>query len=338
MDLCNKSGIVQTLLVLKILFKTIMVLIPIIITIIAIMDMINIVKSGEGEVSKTVTKLIKRLIAAFIVMMLPVFIQALLPLLLREKYDDSVFACMESATQEKVKELKEKEANATSEENNDQKNNNKKVYNSNFGKKSNNENNGTKNQNNTENNNQNNTDNSQNNQPQQNTTVGNGQYFDSNDVTKISGLSEQEFISVLQNSTAYKGKARVYIPYAKDLIAAERNHNVNAFYLIGLYSYESGWLDSELTRKCNNIGGVRYYSQQYKGQTVANCGGYAGFSNISDFIDFHANLLQTKYLSPGGSHYHGTSVASIAQDYGSGRGIDTIIRIATNVSGGNLSQ
>lgn len=336
MDLCNKSGVVQTLLVLKILFKTIMVLLPIIIIIIATIDIINIVKSGEGEVSKTVTKLIKRLVAAFVVMMLPIFVQALLPLLLQEKYDDSVFACMESATSEKVKELREKEASATSDENNDQKDNNKKVYNSNFGKQDTN-NNESNNQNNESNNQNNNETNNQNNQVQ-NTTVGNGQYFDSNDVTKISGLTEQEFISVLQNSTAYKGKAKVYIPYAKDLIAAEKNHNINAFYLIGLYSYESGWLDSELTKKCNNIGGVRYYSQQYKGQTVANCGGYAGFSSISDFIDFHANLLQTKYLTPGGSHYNGTSVASIAKDYGSGRGIDTIIRIATNVSGGNLSQ
>ena len=44
--------------------------------------------------------------------------------------------------------------------------------------------------------------------------VGNGKYFDSEDVTKISGLTEEEFKNVLQNSTAYKGKAKVYLPLA----------------------------------------------------------------------------------------------------------------------------
>ena len=171
-------------------------------------------------------------------------------------------------------------------------------------------------------------------------TVGNGKYFDSNDITKISGLSEQEFIDILQNSTAYKGKAKVYIPLAHDLILAEQNHSVNAFYLIGLYSYESGWLGSTLTKKCNNIGGVRYYGRTYgNGKKQTNCwNNYAGFDSIAEFIDFHANMLQTKYLTPGVDHYHGTSVAAVAKDYGAGNGIDTIIRIATNVSGGNASQ
>lgn len=169
--------------------------------------------------------------------------------------------------------------------------------------------------------------------------VGNGKYFDSEDITKISGLSEEEFKNVLQNSTAYKGKAKVYLPLAHDLILAEQNHSVNAFYLIGLYSYESGWLGSTLTKKCNNIGGVRYYGRTYgNGKKQTNCwNNYAGFDSIAEFIDFHSNMLQTRYLTPGAPHYHGTSVAAVAKDYGAGNGIDTIIRIATNVSGGNAS-
>ncbi len=169
--------------------------------------------------------------------------------------------------------------------------------------------------------------------------VGNGKYFDSEDVTKISGLSEEEFKNVLQNSTAYKGKAKVYLPLAHDLILAEQNHSVNAFYLIGLYSYESGWLGSTLTKKCNNIGGVRYYGRTYgNGKKQTDCWNrYAGFDSISEFIDFHANMLQTRYLTPGAPHYHGTSVAAIAKDYGAGNGINTIIEIATKVSGGNAS-
>ena len=162
-----------------------------------------------------------------------------------------------------------------------------------------------------------------------------GKYFDSDNVTKISGLTEQELIQILQNSTAYKGKAKVYIPLAKDLILAEKNHGVNAFYLIGLYSYESGWLGSKVTKECNNIGGVRFYNQTYgNGKKTTNClSRYAGFDSISEFVDFHANLLEKKYLTPGASHYHGTSVDAIAHDYGAANGMDTIIRIAGNVSG-----
>ena len=168
----------------------------------------------------------------------------------------------------------------------------------------------------------------------QRTAVGGGKYFDSEDVTKISGLSEQELYSVIENSGAYKGKAKVYLPLVHDLYLAEQNHGVNAFYLIGLYSYESGWLGSYLTKNCNNIGGVRYYNQSYgNGKKTTDCWKrYAGFDSIAEFIDFHANLLETKYLTPGGAHYYGTSVANVAKDYGSGNGIGTIIEIATKVS------
>ena len=165
-------------------------------------------------------------------------------------------------------------------------------------------------------------------------TVSQGKYFDSTDVSKISGLTEEELVKVLRNSTAYKGKAKIYIPLAHDLILAEKNHGVNAFYLIGLYSLESGWLGSTLTKQCNNIGGVRFYNQTYgNGKKVTNChNGYAGFDSISEFIDFHANLIETKYLTPGASHYHGTSVANVAKDYGHSGGVDTIIQIDTYVS------
>ena len=307
MDLCNKSGIVQMLLVLKTTLKIIIVILPIIIIIMGIMDMIKAFKTGE-EIKNSVISIIRRLIAALIILLLPTLLTNICKLLLQDNYDESMLYCMENATRERVVELREKEAASTSEENNDKKDNKEKVYDKEPNKPSNNN--------------------------KEHQTVGNGLYFDSNDVTKISGLSETELYNVIANSTAYKGKAKVYLPLVHDLYLAEQNHNVNAFYLIGLYSYESGWLGSELTKKCNNIGGVRYYNQTYgNNKKTTNClSNYAGFDSISEFIDFHANLLETKYLTPGGSHYNGTSVAAVAKDYGSGNGIDTIIRIATNVS------
>ncbi len=160
-------------------------------------------------------------------------------------------------------------------------------------------------------------------------------YFNSNDVTQITGLTEKELIAILEKTSAYKGKARMYIPYAKDLIAAEKNHGVNAFYLIGVYSLESGWMGSNLAKECNNLGGVRFYRpyQLSNGKYTRNCrNGWAGFDSKSEFIDYHASLLERKYLTPGASHYYGTSVAAVAKDYGHGNSVDSIIHIAAKVS------
>jgi len=63
------------------------------------------------------------------------------------------------------------------------------------------------------------------------------------------------------------------------------------------------------------------------------CGYCAYFAPIiTEVAQKYGNLLETKYLTPGASHYYGTSVANVAKDYGSSRGVDTIIQIATYVS------
>ena len=160
-------------------------------------------------------------------------------------------------------------------------------------------------------------------------------YFNSKDVTQLSGLTEQELTNILQNNKAYNGKAKMYAKYAKSLIAAEKNHGVNAFYLIGVYSLESGWLGSTLTKECNNIGGVKFYSSKPygNGKMTYQCRGqWAGFDSIDGFIDYHASLLERAYLTPGASHYYGTSVADVAKDYGHSSGVNSIIQIAVKVS------
>lgn len=331
LGLCDTESVLRTFKIIYLTLSIIRIIIPVIIVILGTKDMMNAAISSKSEDFKINSKtLIKRVIAGLVIFLIPNMINVLFNLITGFEEKPSEFAsCTVCLTNEKecdsLMAIAEENDRKKHEEVTKQMMENHKITEEdieNYKKKQ------------AEMQARRTVKESQDTQTTTSRTVSKTGYFNSEDVRQISGLTEQQFIEVLRNSTAYKGKAKVYIPLAKDLIAAERNHGVNAFYLIGLYSYESGWLGSELTKKCNNIGGVRFYSQSYgNGKTATNClSRYAGFDSISEFVDFHAGLLERKYLTPGASHYNGTSVAAIAKDYGSGHGIDTIIQIATRVS------
>ncbi len=333
LELCETESILRTFKIAYIILTITKIVVPLLIIILGMTDLAKVIMSGkDDEIKKSTTILIKRVIAGLVVFMIPSILDFIFNLNAQYQETVSEFAgCTTCLTNDKQCDNLIEVAKAREKENRDADAEAHSLTEAElkaWAEKS------TKSDPSKQNKKDNNNNNQSTQGNQNRETVGAGKYFDPNDVTKISGLSEQEFINVLQNSTAYKGKAKVYLPYAKDLIAAEKNHGVNAFYLIGLYSYESGWLGSKLTKTCNNIGGVRYYNQTYSGnKKTTNCWNrYAGFDSISEFIDFHATLLETKYLTPGASHYHGTGVADVAKDYGSGHGIDTIIQIANYVS------
>lgn len=322
---CDTESVLRTFKTLYLFLGILRILVPVLIVVLGTKEMMNTALSGNNEDLKKATKsLTTKILAGLIVFMIPGILDAIFNIIANYESKPSEFAgCTVCLTNDKecdsLMAIAQEKARLENEQLRAEVRESHKVSDEDLENYKRREAEIIANQKNKQNNKWN--------------TTKNG-YFNSEDVTQISGLTEQQFINVLQNSTAYKGKAKVYIPLAKDLILAEKNHGVNAFYLIGLYSYESGWLGSTLTKKCNNIGGVRYYSQSYgNGKTTTDCWKrYAGFDSISEFVDFHANLLEKKYLTPGASHYHGTSVAAIAKDYGSGNGIDTIIQIATRVS------
>lgn len=169
--------------------------------------------------------------------------------------------------------------------------------------------------------------------------VGGGEYFDPNDVTKISGLTADELIEKLNRCTHYGGKAKRYVPYANALIEAEKKHGLNVFYMMGVYSLESGWGGSDLARKCNNWGGIKYYSSQtYFGKHTTKCwqqstgAWFAGYENVDGFIEYHANLIEKNYVTPGAKYYKGKTPKAIAQTYGHLGSVDTVIEIASNLS------
>ena len=344
LNFCDSEAVLRGFSVLNLFITIAKILVPILIIIKTSLDLGKaVIASKDDEIKSVASKLPRRLIAALSIFFIPSIVDFIFNSYV--KYEDTALAfagcttCMASSDEcQDLMNIARQKAEAE-----------KKDISEYYSIDINIDEETKKRQNNNNNNNNNNNSNYQ--PPSGNpverstdtkerfekeaTIYSKGKYFDSDNVTKTSGLTEQEFIDVLQNSTAYKGKAKVYIPIAKDLIAAEKNHGVNAFYLIGLYSYESGWLGSEVTKKCNNIGGVRFYNQTYgNGKKTTNClGKYAGFDSISEFIDYHANLLEKKYLTPGASHYHGTSVDAIAHDYGAANGMNTIISIAGKVSG-----
>ena len=137
--------------------------------------------------------------------------------------------------------------------------------------------------------------------------------WDPNDVTKISNLTAQQLVAVLN---AHGGKAKNFIPYASSLITVEHKYSVNVFFLLGIQALESGWYTSAISKNCNNLGGVR----ESKAHPSNGCGrnkggGFAYFSSVAEFEDYHASLLHNKYLTPGASHYHGPTPSGVVQDY-----------------------
>lgn len=356
LEMCELEGVLKTFKMINIFLTLAKIILPLVIIIIGMKDFFNVIVAyKDDEFKNSINSLFKRIIAGLIIFILPSILNFFLNLSASYQKTASEFAscsvCLTS-TKEcddliaiiKYKEEKaevdaanhymspEEESiwnrrNSLADEYKRQQEEKRRQQQQN----NNGNNNSSGNSNGSSSSNYSNTDTSE---PITGSMVAQGKYFDSTDVTKISGLSEEQFVNILKNNTAYKGKVKVYLPLAHDLILAERNHGVNAFYLIGVYSLESGWLGSNLANNCNNIGGVKFYNQTYgNGKKVSNCNnGWAGFDSKGEFIDYHASLLERNYLTPGAKHYYGKDVASVAKDYGHSSGVNSIIQIASKVS------
>ena len=137
--------------------------------------------------------------------------------------------------------------------------------------------------------------------------------WDPNDVTKISNLTSTQLVGILN---AHGGNAKNFIPYASGLITAEQKYHVNVFFLLGVEALESGWVTSNISRNCNNLGGVCQSSNHPSNGcgSNSNCS-FAYFSSVNEFIDYHGSMLHNNYLTPGGPYYHGTSPSAVVTNY-----------------------
>ena len=155
--------------------------------------------------------------------------------------------------------------------------------------------------------------------------------WDPNDVTKISNITVQQLTALLN---AHGGKAKNFIPYASSLVTVEHKYSVNVFFLMGIQALESGWGTSAISKNCNNWGGVRESSAHPSNGCGRNSGGgFAYFSSVNEFNDYHASLLHNKYLTPGASHYHGPTPSGVVVDYchGSQSWVSQVTSIANSL-------
>jgi len=137
--------------------------------------------------------------------------------------------------------------------------------------------------------------------------------WDPTNVTRISNLTSAQLIAILNK---HGGKAKNFIPYASTLITTEQKYQVNVFFLIGIEALESGWVTSNISRNCNNLGGVR----ESKAHPSNGCGrnkggGFAYFNSVNEFIDYHGSMLHTNYLTPGGKYYNGPTPSGVVIKY-----------------------
>ncbi len=341
LGLCEREGPLRVFKIIYLLISIARVLIPVIIIIMGTKDLMNaILQSNTDEMKKAPAIFIKRLIAGLAIFLIPSFIDAIFNMVSGYEKTPSQFAscsvCLTNGkdcdtliataieTEKSLRDAERKDTRAKFELSDADIANWEKHKAERLKRQQERKNNPSSQTTDGDN-------------ITYDTTVTNGEtkYFNSRNVSQISGLSVQELTNILQNNKAYNGKAKMYVPYAQALIDAERNHGVNAFYLIGVYSLESGWLGSTLTKECNNIGGVKFYSSKPygNGKMTYQCRGqWAGFDSIDGFIDYQSSLLERAYLTPGASHYYGTSVADVAKDYGHSSGVNSIIQIAMKVS------
>ena len=106
---CDKSYIVQIIVIIKTIFKLACYLAPAIIIIISTITMFKCITSGkEEDLKEEGKKLVRRLIAGLIIFFLPALISYSFNSLVGAKEIDFL-ACFETATKERVEQLKAKE-------------------------------------------------------------------------------------------------------------------------------------------------------------------------------------------------------------------------------------
>lgn len=122
--------------------------------------------------------------------------------------------------------------------------------------------------------------------------------FDPSDVLKPSYLTVEEIEFILDGTKLYE--------LAQDFYDAEQEYGVNAFFIISLAAWESGWGTSSRAVNDNNLTGFGVYSDSSVG---------INSDTKRDNIMLTTKILKNNYLTEGGSCYHGLSVYDISISY-----------------------
>lgn len=117
-------------------------------------------------------------------------------------------------------------------------------------------------------------------------------------VTVISGITEEEMKEVLINTTGSKTMAHL----ASAFVKAEQEYGVNAFFMAGIVALESGFATSRRAVEDNNLTGYEVYSDSSEGRL---------FSSHDESVLHTARHLSKNYLKEDAIYYNGLSVDAI---------------------------
>ena len=120
-------------------------------------------------------------------------------------------------------------------------------------------------------------------------------------LTTRTGLSKEDFKTLMAGCRAdttkwfYNNSDLIY-----DLC---KKYSINEVFFCGLISAESGWNIASNHRATNN-----YTSLMSGGKLIH-------YSSLEQGLDASAKVLHDKYLTPGGSFYHGATISGVARCY-----------------------
>ena len=121
-------------------------------------------------------------------------------------------------------------------------------------------------------------------------------HFNPNNLLEKSNLTRNDAYRMLKGSKLQS--------VSSHYIYAEETYGVNAIFLMGLTSLESGHGTSNIAINNNNIGGVR------KGG-----GEYSSFSSWESCISYIANLISKYYLKDDATYFSGRSIWDVNENY-----------------------
>ena len=121
------------------------------------------------------------------------------------------------------------------------------------------------------------------------------------DVSKTTGLSKEDFISLVQNMKY--DKTGILAKNAGWIWECCQKYSVNEIFVLGICGIESGWCSAPQHQNTHN-----YSSLMSGGKLIAYPSDEAGFEAM-------IKLLGEKYLSPNGSLYHGATITGVGRCY-----------------------
>lgn len=121
-------------------------------------------------------------------------------------------------------------------------------------------------------------------------------------VTVISGITEEEMKEVLINTTGSK----TMVHLADAFVEAEQKYGVNAFFIAGIVALESGFATSRRAIEDNNLTGYEVYTDSSEGRL---------FSSHYESVLHTAKHLSKNYLKEGAVYYNGLSVDAVQLMY-----------------------